>query len=205
MLSKAKTSAIRCQLFNGGTVDKLFVAPVDGKDWVASRYWAAPLATNVASLIGVTGPGIWALTPNAKGPAVTLLEGERVPDLAQVVPVNLDAHVALEPMYLTGPITAKGFTYTKEGCQVFTFGNHICAVNLDYVAALVGDLTIGNGTDGYGTARAILKGSDPRKPLSVWREPWVPPTSGTKNGDGTPKQRYVSLILAGIVMPVRIR
>ena len=72
------------------------------------------------------------------------------------------------------------------------------------VAALVGDLTIGNGTDGYGTARAILKGSDPCKPLSVWRELWVTPTSGTKNGDGTPKQRYVSLILAGIVMPVRV-
>jgi hypothetical protein len=204
MLSKAKTSAIRRQLSNGG-VNKLFVAPVAGKDWVASHYWAAPLATNVARLIGVTGPGVWALTPNAKGPALTLLEGERVPDLAQVVPVNLDAHVALEPMYLTGLITAKGFTYTKDGCQVFTFGNHICAVNLNYVAALVGDLTIGNGTDGYGTARAILKGSDPCKPLSVWRELWVTPTSGTKNGDGTPKQRYVSLILAGIVMPVSIR
>ena len=187
MLSKTETSAIRRQLSNGG-VNKLFVAPVAGKDWVASQYWAAPLATNVARLIGVTGPGVWALTPNAKGPAVTLLEGEYVPDLAQVVPVNLDAHVALEPMYLTGPITAKGFTYTKDGCQVFTFGNHICAVNLAYVA-----LTISNGTDGYGTARAILKGSDPCKPLSVWRELWVPPTSSS-----------TSLILAGIVMPVRV-
>ena len=116
----------------------------------------------------------------------------------------MDEHVTFEPMYLTGPITAKGLTYTKEGCQVFTFGDHLCAVNLAYVAALVGDLAIGNGTEGHGTARAILKGSDPCKPLSVWRELWVTPAHGTKNSDGTPKTRSAHLILAGIVMPVRV-
>ena len=73
MLSKAKTSAIRRQLSNGGTFDRLFVSTVDGKDWVASRCWAGPLNANVAHLIGVTGPGTWALAPNDKGPAVELL------------------------------------------------------------------------------------------------------------------------------------
>ena len=191
VITKSRQNEIRRQLRADGAVTRLFVNEVEGEPWIASTYWMSPLRASIASvLIDDSAPGTWEIAANDRGPALVRTD-KTPPNLAMVMPDHAK-HVELKAAYAFADTVR---IHDQNGNPVWTVDGAPLAVNLDYVACVsAGD--IGNGSAWrYGAGRVILKGESALKPISVWRE-----LVGTHVTEG----KQVSLVLAGIVMPIRV-
>jgi hypothetical protein len=174
-----------------GAGTRLFVAEVDGVDYVTNSYWLAPVTKFSALWGGTPEHGTWETEANAKHAAVNYLS-ENVPALKSIVtPEVLDAGVEIEWAELD-----ERAVFTATGDRMFRRGSGALeAVNLDYVRLLAGEKRK-YSDDWDDSVWRIVVPADSKKntPVTVQRALKI-----TSRTDLT-----VSWMFAGILMPVRV-